>query len=170
MAWLKLRGVGWCLHCNSPDRTSDSCPVKPLEPPKNRSLTPNQLDLISKVIIVLNPVEEITKSVFTNAASVSPFIRALQKTLEDHSDDHGVRTMKSDMLTLLNRRYVDVETDLSLVLATLLDPRFKDKFFSGPQKRAYMYAKEHLDQKIEELASAGEPKQPSPKRPKYYHY
>ena len=73
--------------------------------------------------------------------------------------------MKSDMLTLMNRRYVDVETDLSLVLATLLDPRFKDKFFSGPQKRAY--AKEHLDQKIEELASAGEPKQPSPKCPNY---
>ena len=53
--------------------------------------------------------------------------------------------MKGDMLTSLNRRYIDVESNSPLVLATLLDPRFKDKFFSGPQKRAF--AKELLDQR-----------------------
>ena len=64
------------------------------------SLTPNQLDLIGKVIAVLNPFEEITKSIPTDAASVFliiPFIRVLQRTLETHDNGHGVRTMKGDM-------------------------------------------------------------------------
>ena len=44
------------------------------------TLTAHQLDLISKVIAILNPIEEITKSISTNEASVSliiPFVRAL---------------------------------------------------------------------------------------------
>ena len=88
-------------------------------------LTPYQLGLISKVIAVLNPIQEITKSIATDAASVSliiPFIRALRRTLEIHDNDCGVRTMKGDMLTSLNRRYIDVESNSALVLATLLDP------------------------------------------------
>ena len=76
-------------------------------------LTPYQLDLIGKVIAVLNPIEEITKSISTDAPSVSliiPFIRALRRTLEIHDSIRGVRTMKGDMLTSLNRRYIDVES------------------------------------------------------------
>ena len=34
-------------------------------------LTPNQLDLIEKILAVLNPVEEITYSISTKVASVS---------------------------------------------------------------------------------------------------
>ncbi len=131
------------------------------------SLTPNQLNLISKVIAVLNPIQEITKSISTDAASLSliiPFIRALRKTLENHDDDSRVQTMKSDMLTSLNRRYKDVESDVPLALATLLDPRFKDKFFSGANKRAN--AKQLLDQRVAELSHREEPREPSPKRPK----
>ena len=129
-------------------------------------LTPYQLDLIGKVIAVLNPIEEITKSVSTDAAPVSliiPFTRALRRTLEIHDNDRGVRTMKGDMLTSLNRRYIDVESNSPLVLATLLDPRFKDKFFSGTQKQDF--AKELLDQKVAEFThsvESREPREPSP--------
>ena len=38
--------------------------------------------------------------------------------------------MKADMLASLNRHYGNVETNTLLTVATLLDPRFKDKFFS----------------------------------------
>ena len=130
-------------------------------------LTPYQLGLISKVIAVLNPIQKITKSISTDAASVSliiPFIRALRRTLEIHDNDRGVRTMKGDMLTSLNRRYIDVESNSALVLATLFDPRFKDKFFSGPQKQAF--AKKPLDQKVAEFTHSVEPREPSPKWPK----
>ena len=44
-------------------------------------LTPNQWDLVEKIVAVLNPVEEITRSISTEVASVSliiPFIRAFQ--------------------------------------------------------------------------------------------
>lgn len=35
--------------------------------------------------------------------------------------------MKAEMLSSLNRRYSDIESNHSLVLATMLDPCFKDK-------------------------------------------
>ena len=100
-------------------------------------LTPIQWDLFEKIFAALNPVEEITQSISTEIASVSliiPFVRTFPKTLENHDNDHGIRTMKkNDMLISLNTRYGDVEIESNepLVLATLLDPRFKDKFFSA---------------------------------------
>ena len=96
-------------------------------------LTTNQLDLAGKVVNVLTSIEEITKSICTDAASVSliiPFVRALRLTLEKHDNDSGVHTMKAEMLASLNRRYAGIEKSELLVIATVLDPRFKDKFFT----------------------------------------
>ena len=77
---------------------------------------------------------EITKSVSTEAASTSliiPFVQVLRLTLEKNNDsDRGIRTMKADMLASLNRRNENIEANTILTIATLLDPRFKDKFFS----------------------------------------
>ena len=132
-------------------------------------LSPNQWDIVEKIVAVLNPVEEITQSISTEVASVSliiPFIRASWRTLEDHNNDRGIRTvtMKSEMLDLLNRRYGDEENNESFVLATLLDPRFKDKFFSGVHEK--IKAKELLDEKVAEITSNDQPRVPSPKRQK----
>ena len=99
-----------------------------------QQLTATQLDLAGKVVKVLGCIEEITKSVSTEAASTSliiPFVQALRLTLEKNNDsDRGMRTMKADMLASLNRRYENIEANTILTIATLLDPRFKDKFFS----------------------------------------
>ena len=97
-------------------------------------LTANQLDLVDKVITASSPIEEMTKAVSVNAASVSliiQFVRMLSKTMEKRHDDKGVQTMKSEMLASLKRRFSDIEKSKCLVIATLFDPRFKDKFFSG---------------------------------------
>lgn len=113
---------------------------------------------------VLNPIKEITRSISTEVASVSliiPFVKAFRRTLEDHDNDRGIRTMKSEMLASLNRRYGDVESNERLVMATLLDPRFKEKFFSGVHK---INAKELLDEKVAEFTD--KPRAPSPKCPK----
>ena len=92
-----------------------------------------------KVVEVLGCVEEITKSISTEAASVSliiPFVQAFRLTLEKNDEsDRGIRTMKADMLTSLNRRYADIENNTTLTIATLLDPRYKDKFFSKSSTR-----------------------------------
>ena len=61
-----------------------------------------------------------------------PFVRALRNHLESNdNNDRGVRTMKQEMLEPLNRCFQEVETNELLVLATILNPCFKDKFFSG---------------------------------------
>ena len=49
-------------------------------------LSSYQLDLVNKITSVLTPIEEVTKSIPANAASVSaiiPFIRMLEKSLEN---------------------------------------------------------------------------------------
>ena len=119
-----------------------------------QQLSPNQLDLIGKVVKVFGYIEEITKSITCDSASVSmiiPFIRGLRLTLEKNDDSHrGVRTMKADMLQSLNGRYDGVEEEEVLAVATMLDPRFKD-FFSTTDAKAT--AREMLITKMSELSS-----------------
>ena len=73
--------------------------------------------------------------------------------------------MKSEKLASLKRRFSDTEKSKCLVIATLIDPRFKDKFFSGPSERA---AARQMLEKKEELGEAGQSwaaQQHSPKQP-----
>ena len=95
--------------------------------------SPHQLDLVNKIISALTPIEEITKSITTYAASVSakiPFIRMLEKSLEKHHDDRGVQTMKKEMLKSLKQWYTCAEPNEILTISIALDPRFKDKCYS----------------------------------------
>ena len=67
---------------------------------------------------------------------IIPFVQAFWLTLEKHDDgDKGIRTMKADMLASLNRRYGNIETNATLTVATLLDPRFKNKYFTGVKQK-----------------------------------
>lgn len=71
-------------------------------------LSAHQLSIIEKIISVLKPIEDTTQSISSDKASVSliiPFIRALRKSWESNEDDLGIRTMKEEMLSSLNRRY-----------------------------------------------------------------
>ena len=70
-------------------------------------LSQNQLNIANKVIKVLGPIEEVTKSISADAAAVSviiSFVRILTKTLSQN-DDSGVRTMKAEMKSSLLRRF-----------------------------------------------------------------
>ena len=101
-------------------------------------LTSNQIELTRKLIAALEPVKEITKMISTDATSMSiliPLVKTLQKTLGKHDDDSGIQTMKAEMLTSLERRFDDIEDSKLLLIATCLDPRFKDKFFSSEAKQ-----------------------------------
>ena len=100
-------------------------------------LTPNQIELTRKLIVAFEPVEEITKMISTDTASISvliPLVKILQKALNIHDDDSGIQTMKTEMLTSLERRFDDIEESELLLIATCLDPRFKDKIFSSEVK------------------------------------
>ena len=64
-----------------------------------------------------------------------PFIRGLCLTLEKNDDsDRRVHTMKANMLQSLNDCYNGEEEDV-LAVATILDPRFKDKFFLAQRQK-----------------------------------
>ena len=96
-------------------------------------LSAHQLDIANKVITVLNPIEEITKNISADIAPISviiPLVRVLNKTLQQDDADIGIRGMKNGMLASLQRRFAEIEETDFLILATLLDPRFKDKSFS----------------------------------------
>ena len=97
-------------------------------------LSASQLDIATKVINTLTPIEEITRNISAEADSISqviPLVRALAKVLEKEVEDTGVRSMKNKMLDSLRSRFNDIEEKDFLVIATLLDPRYKDKFFSS---------------------------------------
>ena len=118
-----------------------------------QQLTTTQLELVGKVVEVLGCVEEITTSISTEAASMSliiPFVQDFRLTLEKHDDgDRGIRTTKADMLASLNRRYGNIETNATLMVAMLLDPRFKDKFFSRSDTK--IKSLEALNSKLSEM-------------------
>ena len=118
------------------------------------TLSPTQLDLVDKIISSLSAIEELTKSTSADCASVSliiPFIKMLSKTLQKHHEDSGVRTMNREMLRSLEQRFCDIEENQHLLLASLLDPRFKDRFFNGPEQR--QKAKEMLLEELEKVSA-----------------
>ena len=138
-------------------------------------LTATQLEIAAKVIEVLEPFEEITKAVSSNASTISlviPFVRMLHRTLKEQHNDKGIQSMKDEILKSLQKRFSDITDNYSLVLATLLDPRFKDKFFSDTSERSF--ARGLLQEKCHELlletksdpdSCAEDTCPPSPKRP-----
>lgn len=132
-------------------------------------LTSHQLDLAAKVVAALSPIEEVTKSISADAAAISviiPFVKLLSKTLNDHQDDRGIRTMKSEMDLSLKRRFEEIEDNEKLTVATLVDPRFKDKFFSGPAvvEKVKKLVRD-LIKSVEESSHHSEEEPPAEKRP-----
>ena len=120
-----------------------------------QQLSSNQLDLLRKCIEILSPVEEITRSISADLASISviiPYVRILKRTLEKNTDDSGIRTMKTELLHSIKLRFTGIEENKVLSLATYLDLRFKDKFFSGNIIKATI--KEMLLEEMSIIANA----------------
>ena len=56
------------------------------------------------------------------------------------------------MLCSLDQRFHDIEERQHLLLASLLDPRFKDRFFNGPEQRRKV--KEMLLEELEKVSDS----------------
>lgn len=54
-------------------------------------------------------------------ATISLLVCALQKSWEEHNDDNGVRRMKSEMPSSLERPCSDMQAVDFLALATIID-------------------------------------------------
>ena len=134
-----------------------------------QQLSSHQLDVMKRVIEILSPVEEITRSISADLAAISiviPYIRILTRALEKNTDDSGIRTMKRELLHSLKLRFNRIEENKQLSLATFLDPRFKDKFFSSNIVKATI--KEILLEEMSKLDTGlqGNTEMEGPTRPK----
>ena len=114
--------------------------------------TPTQLELAKRIVVVLSPVEEITQSISKETATLSvviPNIRVLLRAWEKNHDDQGICSMKGEMIKSLKSRFVGIKENRLLSLATILDPRFKDKLFASSIIK--MTVKEMLEEEIRKI-------------------
>lgn len=99
--------------------------------PENFTL--NQWSLMGKLITLLNPFEEVTRQLSKNEATVSeviPTIYVLCRFLSaEKAADAGVMTTKNELLQSVKSRFAYAEKNELCVIATVLDPRFKNRCF-----------------------------------------
>ncbi|XP_065684269.1 zinc finger BED domain-containing protein 4-like [Hydra vulgaris] len=96
--------------------------------------TAYQRSVAENTVCVLAPFEEATREVSFETAHISlviPIVTALRNLLNKEGNDAGVKTMKSTLLKSLDERFEDIEKKPLYTVATLIDPRFKTKFFSS---------------------------------------
>ena len=126
-------------------------------------LNSHHLEIVRKAVLILKPVEEVTKIISKNSACISaviPLVRILHKMLNKHDDDAGIRTMKSEMLASLESRFDEMEQIEELFVATMLDSRFKHNFFAEAETR--LSAKQYL---IDNCGYTDDSDEPPNKRP-----
>jgi len=100
------------------------------------TLTKNQWGILEKVVRVLAPVELMTREMSANDATVAdviPMLAALTLGINKVTDDAGVQTMKTTLLDAIKTHFAHVYGDKLYTVATLLDPRYKEKLFSPQQ-------------------------------------
>ncbi|KAJ4942911.1 hypothetical protein JOQ06_005423 [Pogonophryne albipinna] len=109
----------------------------------------NQWALMEKAVVVLSPFEELTRA----------------------STDAGIKTMKRTLLEAVTEHFDYAETEPIYSVATLGDPRYKERFFTSPDHQEL--AKEALIREVEIMerkrkagseVSAEEPPRKSPRR------
>lgn len=104
----------------------------------------------------------------SSAADVIPVITVILRLLAKETvEDDGIKTMKGTLLEAVKRRFSDVEKNPNYSIACLLDPRYKDRFFSNTDSARL--AKDLLIHELEKLAEPiGETDQVEPpvKRPR----
>nr|XP_023660962.1 zinc finger BED domain-containing protein 4-like [Paramormyrops kingsleyae] len=95
--------------------------------------TADQWDIISNLIETLEPIEEVTLEISKSEASISsviPSIAVLKMMLQQEGPNtRGIKTLRETMLQSLETRFAKMEETKCLVLATLLDPRYKGHVF-----------------------------------------
>ena len=73
-------------------------------------------------------MEKAVSAATASAADVIPAITVLKRHLSpEESTDAGIKTMKSTLLEVVTERFDHVETETIYSIATLVDPRYKDR-------------------------------------------
>ena len=121
------------------------------------TLTQHQWSLVDKVVALLDPFEQVTKQLCNDdstLADVIPTVTALRMTLSSMHDASGVDSMKDELLSEIKRRFENIEKEHLLVVATLVDPRYKDRLLSAENKVRAAEALTHEVQQLEQRQQA----------------
>ncbi|KAI4824290.1 hypothetical protein KUCAC02_012813 [Chaenocephalus aceratus] len=115
-----------------------------------------QWDIVSNVVETLIPIEEVTLEVSHNNSSASciiPCLTVLKMLFQGEGPStQGIRTLRQVMRESLVKRFSKVEETKMVVLACLLDPRYKNHVFSSDA--TLTKAKEWLKEDISEEEQA----------------
>lgn len=98
--------------------------------------TAHQWDLVSNLIETLLPIEEVTLQVShsnSSASCIIPCLTVLKMLLQDDKgpSTKNIRTLRQAMRESQDKRFSKVEDTKTVVLACLLDPRYKSHAFSS---------------------------------------
>ncbi|XP_067252965.1 zinc finger BED domain-containing protein 4-like [Chanodichthys erythropterus] len=104
------------------------------------TLTANQWGIIENMITLLAPFEQLTRDISSaeaSAADVIPAVVALTRLLGRPNDmDRGVQTTKTTLLEAVNHRFNGMHCEALYSVATMLDARYKDRYFDEEKKRS----------------------------------
>ena len=104
------------------------------------SLSAYQWGIVENMTTLLTPFEQLTREISSHLATtadVIPSVVALKRLLSKAAEtDSGVRTAKSTLLEAVNSRFGNTFSEPLYYLATILDPRYKDRYFDTVTKVA----------------------------------
>jgi hypothetical protein len=111
----------------------------------------HQWDLVANLVETLIPIEEVTLEVSSSSSSASsiiPCVGVLKMLLEDEGPrTTGIKTLRQGMKESLIKRFAKLEETKHVVLACLLDPRYKDNAFSSDNtiEKAKQWLKDEVE-------------------------
>nr|XP_033940878.1 zinc finger BED domain-containing protein 4-like [Pseudochaenichthys georgianus] len=120
----------------------------------------HQWDIVSNVVETLIPIEELTLEVSHNNSSASciiPCLTVLKMLFQGEGPStQGIRTLRQVMRESLVKRFSKVDETKMVVLACLLDPRYKNHVFSSDATltKAKEWLKEDVTSQEEPAAAA----------------
>lgn len=128
--------------------------------------TAAQWDIMANLIETLAPLEEVTLEMShseSSASCVIPSVSVLKMMLQQEGPSSaGIKTLRKTMLDSLTKRFSKAEDTKNLVLATVLDPRYKSKAFTSAEtvEKAREWVKEaahHTEETVEETTATHNP-------------
>ncbi|KAJ8375508.1 hypothetical protein SKAU_G00060880 [Synaphobranchus kaupii] len=88
-------------------------------------------DIVSNLVDTLTPMEQISlemSSADASASCILPSVAILKRVLESQGPtSRGIQTLREIMLESMDRRFSKMEGTKEVVLACILDPRYKDR-------------------------------------------
>ena len=124
------------------------------------TLTATQWGIMEKMITLLKPFEQLTRDISSaeaTAADVIPGVVSLTQLLAKMDEsDKGVQTAKHTLLEAVSKRFNGVQTEPLYAIATMVDARYKDRYFDPHKKEE---ARNMLLKVVDEMASVGNDQQ-----------